>query len=44
MGGGSGWGWGQGVCERRIEVFVKILFWGVGGDVGYCGGRKRGNI
>ena len=23
LGGGSGWG-GQGGCERRIEVFVKI--------------------
>ena len=34
MGGGGG---GQGGCERRIEVFVKIqkknLFWG-GGRVG----------
>ena len=37
--GGSSW-WGQGGCERRIEVFVKIqkktfFFWG-GGGVG-CG-------
>ena len=23
-GGGGGSGWGQGGCERRIEVFVKI--------------------
>ena len=22
--GGVGWWWGQGGCERRIEVFVKI--------------------
>ena len=32
-GGGSGWG-GQGGCERRIEVFVKIkkkIVWGGGG-------------
>ena len=36
-GGGSGW-WGQGGCERRIEVFVKISKknGGVGG-----GGRGR---
>ena len=44
MGGGgpegSGWG-GQGGCERRIEVFVKIQKkkrgggrWGEGGGVG----------
>ena len=37
---GSGWGGGQGGCERRIEVFVKIKtkkkFWG--GGVG-GGGR-----
>ena len=37
LGGGSRW-WGQGGCERRIEVFVKIqkniiFFWG-GGSVG----------
>ena len=35
-GGGSGWG-GQGGCERRIEVFVKIkkktFFLGGGGWV-----------
>ena len=33
MGGGSGWG-GQGGCEQRIEVFVKIQKkknWGGGG-------------
>ena len=37
--GGSVWG-GQGGCERRIEVFVKIqkknFFWG--GGVGWGGG------
>ena len=43
-GGGSGGGvglGGQGGCERRIEVFVKIqknnFFWG-GGSVGGGGG------
>ena len=44
---GSGWG-GQGGCERRIEVFVKIqkkkLEWGVGGvgSSGVGGCRERG--
>ena len=36
---GSGWG-GQGGCERRIEVFVKIRKkknWGGGGGVGFGG-------
>ena len=54
MGGGSGWGgqvgggvglvWGQGGCERRIEVFVKIQkkklgggCWGEGGEGGVSG-------
>ena len=41
--GGSGWG-GQGGCERKIEVFVKIqkknLGGGSGGGVGW-GGRGR---
>ena len=46
--GGGGWGGvglgGQGGCERRIEVFVKIqkkkfFFWGGGGGGG--GGRGR---
>ena len=41
--GGVGLGRGQGGCERRIEVFVKIqkkkFFWG-GGGVGR-GGRGR---
>ena len=44
MGGGGrlgGSGRGQGGCERRIEVFVKIqkkkIFWGGGG----VGGRGR---
>ena len=42
MGGG---GRGQGGCERRIEVFVKIqkkknvFFWGGGGGVGLRGVR-----
>ena len=35
-GGGSGWG-GQGGCERRIEVFVKIQKKNGGG----VGGRGR---
>ena len=39
---GSGWGGGQGGCERRIEVFVKIqkknFFW-VGGSVSGWGVR-----
>ena len=51
MGGGSGGGvglWGQGGCERRTEVFVKIrkkkifFFWG-GGWVG-GGGGGSGNV
>ena len=42
--GGLGWGGGQGGCERRIEVFVKIQkkkFFsgrGSGGEVGGEGG------
>ena len=40
--GGVGWG-GQGGCERRIEVFVKIqkkkFFFFLGG---WVGGRGRG--
>ena len=38
---GSGWGRGQGGCERRIEVFVKIqkkIFGGGGGGGGRWGG------
>ena len=40
--GGVGLGGGQGGCERRIEVFVKIqkknfFFWG-GGGVRWGGG------
>ena len=41
---GSGWG-GQGGCERRTEVFVKIqkkkflFFWGGGGGLGWGGVR-----
>ena len=39
--GGVGLGRGQGGCERRIEVFVKIQKkknWGGGGQVGGGGG------
>ena len=32
-------GWGQGGCERRIEVFVKIKKKKIGGG---GGGRVRG--
>ena len=48
MGGGGGVGegsgWGQGGCERRIEVFVKIqknffFFLGGGGGGGGSGGQ-----
>ena len=50
MGGGQGGGghrvWGQGGCERRSKVFVKIqkkkknfFFFGGGGWVGVGGGR-----
>ena len=35
-GGGSGWG-GQGGCERRIEVFVKIKKKNGGGILGGSG-------
>ena len=51
MGGGgvgSGWVRGQGRCERRIEVFVKIQIkkiCGGGGGVGLglvCGGGGSG--
>ena len=45
MGGGRGRG--QGGCERRIEVFVKIqkkkLFWG-GGRGGGGGGGVGGSV
>ena len=48
-GGGSGWSGGQGGCERRIEVFVKIQKkkigrgWGVGSGRGIrLGGQVRG--
>ena len=43
MGGGRGRG--QGGCERRIEVFVKIQkkkFFGEGGVVGGVGGSVGG--
>ena len=35
---------GQGGCERRIEVFVKIKKknWGGGGESGWGGGRVGG--
>ena len=39
--GGVGWGGGQGGCELRIEVFVKIQkkkIWGGGGRVRAGGG------
>ena len=38
--GGGGWGRGQGGCERRIEVFVKIQKknWGGSGVGGRCVG------
>ena len=43
LGGGGGVGWGgQGGCERRIKVFVKIKKqknWGRGGRVGLGGVR-----
>ena len=49
MGGGGVRGRGQGGCERRIEVFVKIqknifFFWGggVGGDRGVSGRGRVG--
>ena len=37
--------WGQGGCERRIEVFVKIqkkIFFLEGGSVGGAGGGGGG--
>ena len=42
--GGVGLGGGQGGCERRIKVFVKIqkiifFFWGGGSGGGGGGGR-----
>ena len=40
-GGAGGGGWGQGGCERRIEVFVKNLKKN-GGGVGVVGGRVGG--
>ena len=42
VGGGGGRGRGQGGCERRIEVFVKIQkkkFWGGGGGGRGVSGR-----
>ena len=40
--GGRGWVWGQGGCERRIEVFVKIQKKKIGGGSG-GGGRNEGS-
>ena len=45
-GGGSGLCGGQGGCERRINVFVKIkkkqnIFWWGGAGVGSGGGWSR---
>ena len=45
VGGVGGRGRGQGGCERRIEVFVKIqkkkyFFWGGGGS----GGQWEGSV
>ena len=41
---GSGWGGGQGGCERSIEVFVKIQkkIFGGGGGSGGGGGVSSG--
>ena len=33
---------GQGICERRIEVYVKIHKKNGGGGVGWVGGGGRG--
>ena len=42
--GGEGWGWGgQGGCERRIEVFVKIKEKKKGGGVRGGGGGRVGS-
>ena len=47
--GGSGWSGGQGGCERKIEVFVKIkkkdkIIWGGGAGVGLGGGGVRMDV
>ena len=47
--GGVGLGGGQGGCERRIEVFVKIqkknnFFLGGGGGGGPVGGGGGGGV
>ena len=48
-GGGLGWegvglvGWGQGGCEQRIEVFVKIQKIKFGGGGGWVGGGGGGS-
>ena len=43
----GGQGRGQGGCERRIEVFVKIqkkkFFWGGGSGGGGSGGQSEGS-
>ena len=41
--GGIGF-WGQGGCERRIEVFGKIHKKIGGGEVGRGGGQVRGRV
>ena len=38
----SGWGGGQGGCERRIEIFVKIHKKNRRGELGGGGGRVGG--
>ena len=47
-GGGGGRGRGQGGCERRIEVFVKIqktiFFWGGSGGGGVSGRGRVGGV
>ena len=45
--GGVGWGGGQGGCDRRIEVFVKIQkknFFGGGVGGGGEGGSVGGGV
>ena len=45
VGGGSGWWGGQGGCERRIEVFVKIQKKKNGGEgLGSGGGGVKVDV
>ena len=39
-------GWGQGECEQRIEVFVKMQkkIWGSGGSGGQGGCERRSEV